>query len=264
MAAIFKQESKIFKKFSGGWISFAVGWFFVVMLIVAIILHSLTVPVNWFGHFVSNLGIGPNGADVVFSVGLFIQGVGLIPFFIHFVQQLWLDSSVEKAHWNNRFLLIGFIIGMVAVVGMILVALFSMAEATILLHAMGAMMLFFGVIIMGLAFVIPIERQKRGNWGTRLSTIAVGVFFVAFMAAMMNLIFNNSSLLSGFFANPIESIQTILGGNVPTGLTPDQLARLLADLGWVTFFEWWFILAMMAWNLVLSWYSIKGAGKKPT
>jgi hypothetical protein len=253
MAAIFKQESKFFKKVPGGWISFAVGWFFVVMLIVAIILHSLTVPVNWFGHFVSNLGAGYNGSDQVFSVGLFIQAVGLIPFFLHLGQQLWMDPAQEKAHWNNRFVLIGFAIAIVAIVGMILVALFSMRVETILMHAMGAMMLFFGVVIMGLAFVIPIERQKRGNWWTRLSTIAVGVFFVAFMAAMMSLIMNNSTLINAFLEDPITSITTILGGNVPV--------ELRVALGWVTFFEWWFILAMMAWNLVLSWYSIKGAGK---
>src|SRR5271157_2456174 len=250
MAAIFQKESKVFHKIPGGYFAIVGGFIFIALLLVAIVLYSLTVPINWFNQFVSNLGIGPNGSAIAFSIGTFIIAVCLYPLVLHAGQLLWMTPDQNRAKLNNRMVIIAFILAMFAIPGLILVAFFNMGPATILVHGIGATLFFVGTALYGGLFWLCIEIHKDSTFLLRICTLAVLGFFICFMGAVVILVAQNPSEMATFLASPSSYIIRILGDVTDT------------RLAWIRFFEWWFILAMVAWNLYLGYHAVKMAQKR--
>ncbi len=245
MVAIFEKESKFFQRVPGGYFAIFGGVFFSFALLVAVILHSLTEPVSMFQHFVSNMGIGPNGAPLAFSVGLLVIAACLYPLVIHASQLLWMDASQPRAKWNNRLVLLAFVIAMFAIPGMIIIAFFSMAPETILWHAVGAILFFGGTMMYGALYWICIELHKDATRLLRICTAVVFGFFAAFMGALVSLMMQYPEEFAAFLADPMAAISALLGNTTDT------------KLGWIRFFEWWLILSMVAWNFCLGVFAVQ-------
>ncbi len=250
MATIFAKEGKFFQRFPGGYFAIFGGLFFTGTLIVAIYLHSIDDPISWFRHFVSNLGIGHNGSPIAFSAGLLVIAACLYPLVFHSSQLLWMDASAPRAKWNNRLVLLAFLISMFAIPGMIIIAFFSMAPETILGHAIGAILFFGGTMMYGGLYWICIELHKDATRLLRICTAIVFGFFIAFMGALVNLMLQYPNEFAAFLADPMAAITAMLGNTTDT------------KLGWIRFFEWCLILSMVAWNFCLGVFSVQIARQK--
>ncbi len=64
----------------------------VVLLEIATILYSLKIPFSFFSCWISSIGVGPNGAAQLFTVGLVIAGLLFIPFILSLAHFLWRSS----------------------------------------------------------------------------------------------------------------------------------------------------------------------------
>jgi len=130
---------------------------------ISVVLYSKTASVNWTQLFVSNMGIGPNGAAFTFSLGLFVLGIMIYPFLINLAQQLWIPieerAKFPRAQFINRLDVIAFIISIICVPGLFLIAFYSMAIETIVPHAVGAMTFFFGTLIYGTLFYFILKKN---------------------------------------------------------------------------------------------------------
>jgi hypothetical protein len=238
------KEKPFFQRFTGGYFGLASVVVFCIMIPISIYLHSITVPIKITQHFVSNLGIGPNGSAIVFSIGLLIQALLLFPFILQISRQLWMKPTEKKAHINNTIVQISFVLAMISIPGLILVAFFSMGPATIIPHAIGAMLFFFGTIIYGGGFWIAIEIQKKAGFWLRLSSILVLIFFVCFQGASVALVFLYPEEFQIFMDNPAGYTLRILGDTADT------------KLAYIRLFEWLFVLSMVIWSFNLSLFSI--------
>lgn len=243
MRFIYQKRMPFFDRVPGGYFALIGAIIFLMMLIISISLHSLTDSVDWRRHFVSNMGIGPNGANIAFSVGTFFQALLLYPLIIHAGQQLWMNPTQPKARLNNILLMLAFCISMVSIPGLMMVAFFSMAPTTIIPHAIGASLFFFGTILYGGAFWLSMEIQKKSTFIMRLLSITVIGFFIAFMGACGMIIVQYPEEYQLFMASPMDYTYRILGDTTDT------------KLEYIRIFEWLFILAMVGWCLYLSVYS---------
>ncbi len=252
MVTILQRESKIFTKVPGGYFSIVCGIIFLAMLVIAIILHSLTIPVSLFTHFVSSMGIGPNGSAVALEVGLLALAFGLYPLVFHLCQLLWMDSSERKARLNNHLITFAFVMAMVCVPGLVMAALFTMAPATLTFHAIGAMLIFIGTIVFGGFFWISFEMHKQSSWALRVCSACVYVFFACMYGAIVNFVMQSPVEFQLFLANPGQTVVDLIGN------TTDP------ELGLVRFFEWPFIVSMVLWSMNMGVRSIRIANVRGT
>ena len=96
-------------------------------------------------NFISDLGAGPNGADIAFSIGVIISGVFYIPFYI------FLGRYLQKKDNNLNLLIKGMYGGLVSCIGFILVGVFPLDPDNKLLynlHIIAAGLYFYGLLIM--------------------------------------------------------------------------------------------------------------------
>jgi len=210
-----------------------------------VILHSLTEPVDLFHYFVSSMGIGPNGSAVALNVGLLVLALGLYPFIVHLCQLLWMDPSQEEARGNNRLIVVAFVVAMICLPGLLMTAFFTMAPATIVLHAIGAMLIFVGTVVFGSIFWILLERHKETSWLLRICTACGFIFFGCMVGAMILLVVQYPAEMQAFIANPGQFVVSVLGN-----MTDERL-------DWVRFFEWFYIVSIVTWSLVIGGHSIK-------
>ncbi len=244
MVSILQRESKFFTKVPGGYFPIVCGIYFLASVIVAVILHSLTIPVSLFTHFVSSMGIGPNGSAIALNVGLLVLAFGLYPLIIHLCQLLWMDPSEKKACLNNRLLTFAFVLAMICVPGLIMTALFTMAPETLLFHGIGAMLIFVGTMLFGTIFWITLERHKQSSLALRVCTTCVFIFFGCMMGAMIALVVSNPMDFQALMANPGQYIIDLLGNMTDT------------KLDWVRFFEWFYIGSIVLWSISMGVRSI--------
>jgi hypothetical protein len=155
-----------------------------------------------------------------------------------------------RATLNNRMVVASFVISLIAIPGLILLAFFNMGPTTIMIHAAGATMFFVGTVIMGGLFWLCIEMHKESTLVLRVCSLTVFAFFVCFIAAVVMLVVQNPAEMQAFLASPTGYIAQILGNSTST------------KLAWIRFFEWWYILAMVAWNIYLGYHAVKIAHKR--
>ena len=249
MAIVFKKKFPFFERFPGGYFAICGAIFFLIMFGISIALHSITDPVSWTRHFVSNMGIGLNGGGLAFSIGILGLSILLYPFIINLGQQLWMDETKEprhpKAHLNNLFLNVAFILAMVAIPGLMMIAFFSMAPATIVPHAIGASFFFLGTLLYGALFWNSLELNKKSSWLLRICSIMVLGFFICFICSTIVLVIQFPEESQLFMSNPTNYVVRILGDVTDT------------KLAYIRVFEWLFVLAMIVWCLSLGVLSVK-------
>ena len=172
---------KIYDKLSGGYFAIAGGIIGLTSILIAVILHSITVPVSIFKQFVSNMGIGPNGASVVFMIGLLITATMLLLFFPYAVNTLWIEGDSKGSKKKNLILIGGAIFSIIAIIGLYVLSIFNMSIDTIVIHAIGAIMLFMGAVIVVLLFTIALHIEKRSS----KIQLVLGITAIFFFSAMI-------------------------------------------------------------------------------
>ena len=96
-----------------------------------------------FTHYLSHLGIGPNGSNIIFNVGSMVSGVVMVFFFLN------LSVFLIKKKVLRILVNLSFIFGFISSVGIFMMGLFP-SDVSQYLHNFGAEFFFFG----GLAYCI--------------------------------------------------------------------------------------------------------------
>jgi hypothetical membrane protein len=124
-------------------------------------------------NFVSDLGTGPNGSDIIFSIGMILTGTLIMPFYVY------IGWNLQKGEaWD--FINIGMIMGLIGSLGMILVGVFPLNPNDNLsyhMHIIAAGILFYGFLCMLLIYGISEYRDSKiSNLLSFLSFITAGLF----------------------------------------------------------------------------------------
>jgi len=96
-----------------------------------------------FTHYLSHLGIGPNGSNIIFNVGSMVSGVVMVFFFLN------LSVFLIKKEVLRILVNLSFIFGFISSAGIFMMGLFP-SDVSQYLHNFGAGFFFFG----GLAYCI--------------------------------------------------------------------------------------------------------------
>jgi hypothetical protein len=257
MVSILKKESDVFKKVPGGYFGIVGGLVFIVMLVISIHLFAIDTPINMFDKFLSDLGangsdiflaIGNNGSNIVFAIGVWVITVCLYPLVIHMCQLLWMSPDQKKAKWNNFFLGAGFFIAIFTLPGGFILTIFDMDPLTIGMHVLGGEMFFVGILMFGGAIWFSMEFHKQSTWPLRICSLAVVAFVAGFVLSAAALPFLYPGEVEKFNADPTGYL--LAGGTESSHLI------------WLRFFEWLFVLAMIAWDVLLGYYAVKLAKKR--
>lgn len=144
-----EKLDKVFEKFNGSY--FGIIAFFISMVSITMALSLYLEVDSSFGittNFVSDLGTGPNGSNIVFNIGMIFTGTFLIFFY------LYLGKFLKKLDDSNS-INVGMIAGLIGSIGEILIALFPLDSNNVFLynmHILGAGLLFYGILIMLLIY----------------------------------------------------------------------------------------------------------------
>ncbi len=229
----------------GSYWAFIGGIFGLLVFLLAVILHSLTVPVNIFTQPVSSLGWGPNGSEPVFKIGLIVLGVLLAPYILYLTRLLWAKSGEDHSRLRNLLNGLGLITALIAVIGLFNVSLWGnvYTQPEFLWHLIGAFVYFFFAMIFTFLFTLSMILSKNWNKAQVIFTIIMIIEFIPF------LIFSIELLTDTELMNAI--------------LNPDLEARVavfiqaMANKIWWNFFEWLNVLSTLVWMILTGIYTVK-------
>lgn len=109
----------------------------VLVILFASILHYIKEPFTFASHWVSNMGIGPNGSALMFNYGLIGSAIFMGTSILTLTYKMW----IFKIKGVRTLIAIGTIAGLTAVTGIFMLTLNPM-NGDIGLHATGAYMYF--------------------------------------------------------------------------------------------------------------------------
>ena len=116
---LMQKLEKFFSKWPVSNFGYIGAMFYLFCFSISVILHSITIPVDWTKHFVSNMGVGPNNSPIAFSIGLLLLAITLIPFILNLTQQLWIPSedlaTYPHARLMNRLDLVAVVVAMISI-----------------------------------------------------------------------------------------------------------------------------------------------------
>lgn len=198
-----------------------------ITITVSSILYYLAEPFTFTSHWISHLGAGPNGASVVFTVGLIITCVLALPFLVHLYKVLKPGSEKHKI-----MLLSAFIASIVAIIGLFINAIWNMNYEGGTLHVSGSTTFFFAGFFMIVFYSIVMLFNKD----IPKTQAAVGIVIAGFFAAFL------ISFLPNIFLG--EDLMTLLTSTDPKA-------------GTTRFLEWLVLFAVLVWFFEMGVFTIR-------
>ena len=127
-----------------------------------------------FTHYLSHLGIGPNGSNIVFNLGCMISGVVMVFFFLN------LSVFLIKRDVPRYLVKMSFIFGFVSSIGIFLIGVFP-GDGSQVLHNIVASLFFLGGLANCVLYGIS-ERKAKGISKLQAhSGFVVAFFFIVFI-----------------------------------------------------------------------------------
>ena len=117
---------------------------FVSVLIAQRLYMAVDPSFSGTTNFISDLGAGPNGSDIVFNTGMILYGIFLLPFYTYigwYLSQRMDDNSLR----------IGMLAGVIGSIGQILAGVFPFDpddNFSYNMHIIAAGILFYALLIM--------------------------------------------------------------------------------------------------------------------
>ncbi|MFX1395479.1 MAG: DUF998 domain-containing protein [Promethearchaeota archaeon] len=174
----------IYRRISGNYLGLIGVFIASISITIAFFLYMTVDPsFSPFTHWISQLGIGPNGANLVFNIGISISSVLIFFFYIYHIRE-------TRKRLSNKFI-INLLLGSVIVtcVGLIFVAIFPYNIP--FLHGLAANVFFFGGMLSCLLYSIMVLMTPKIS---KIQAL-IGFFTVAiFLFHIIN------SLVSSFFS----------------------------------------------------------------
>ncbi|MFX1256909.1 MAG: DUF998 domain-containing protein [Promethearchaeota archaeon] len=109
-------------------------------------------------NYISDLGAGPNGSDIVFNIGVIIAGIFYIPFYVY------IGRYLQKKSDNINFIKKGMIAGIIAAIAHIFIGIFPLSSENQFsnnMHGLVALILFINAAIM--AFIYGVSEHRNVN-----------------------------------------------------------------------------------------------------
>ena len=135
---------------------------------------SSDTPFSVFTHYLSHLGIGPNGSNIVFNLGSMFSGIIMVFFFLN------LSVFLLKKEVPRILVTLSFIAGFVSSLGNFLIGLFP-GDGSQELHNFVASFSFIGGLSYCTLYGIAEWKAKGISKLQALSGFVVAFFFVVFI-----------------------------------------------------------------------------------
>jgi hypothetical protein len=219
---------RFFDKIPGGYFAIASGLLGPAVLLLATLLHTATEPLSPLSHFVSSLGVGPNGARQVFTVGVPAAGIIALPYFIYLSRSLWAKDGEDHAELKKAIALAGFLLLVSSLVGLIIAALFDVEEESLPIHRVGAA-IFFGCF---LGAVVAYTLVMALSSTLSRTQLGMGIIVIVLYLLMM---------VSAAWADTSPA-------SSPATSPEDKAARLL---------QWATVISVNAWLIVMGLHRLR-------
>ncbi len=225
MRSFTKKLDQFFDRIPGGYFGLAGVVIIMVLFIISMSLFNLADPFSFFKHWVSHLGIGANGADVLFSVALIAGGTLFIPFVVFLFRYLWSEEGRGRISDG-----VGMVAALLSITGAFLSAIFDM-EAAGSMHVISANLFFISAtVFIGFFTAAMIFTKKYARW----HLLVTGIVLVLF-AIFYPVVFYSSSQ---YF--PDKDVLTM-------GDWVEFMTAMGPELNLVRFFEWLALFGVFAW-----------------
>jgi len=147
-----ERLDKLYEKFNGNYFGIIAITSAAICIIIAYLLYTEADPnFSIASNFISDLGVGPNGSDVFFGLGMILLGTFIMPFFTY------LGRYLQKRDNNPKPLRIGIFAGLIGSIGIVLVGVFPLDpddNFSYNIHIIFAGVLFYGILTMLLIYGI--------------------------------------------------------------------------------------------------------------
>jgi hypothetical membrane protein len=127
-----------------------------------------------FTHYLSHLGIGPNGSDIVFNLGSMLSGIVMVFFFLN-LSVFLIKKEVPKILVN-----LSLVFGLISSLGNFLIGFFP-GDGSQDLHNFVASLFFLGGLAYCILYGISELKGKGISKLQALSGFVVAFFFVVFI-----------------------------------------------------------------------------------
>jgi hypothetical membrane protein len=167
--------------------------------ITAIILYILADPTfSFLTHWVSHLGIGPNGSDIVFNGGMVYSGI------ISWIYSLYLSGYLHKKGAFKILVVISLGCGIVLGIGLLMLGIFPL-EFIFGIHNVAAGLFFYGgmfsCIVYGItAYLTPGISKLQSIIGFMIASIFLA--YIVINTLPLHVSFKMAAEWSVFFAIP--------------------------------------------------------------
>ena len=129
---------------------------------------------SFITHYLSDIGAGPNGVGLVFSIGMILTSAVTIFFFLH------LSTYLINKKGNKNFIIIAFVSGLISSIGTFFVGIFPI-NIYLDLHNLSASLFFLGGFAYCIFFAISELSTPGISKPQALSGFVVCFFFFVFI-----------------------------------------------------------------------------------
>ena len=117
------------------------------LVLISISLYSLTEPFSIFTHYLSDLGIGPNGSGIVFSIAMFTASIAI------FLLSVFLFQLLQKAGGDPLKVMICLCSSTLTAISVFFIGVFPTVYMQIV-HNVFASILFYGMLITTISLIL--------------------------------------------------------------------------------------------------------------
>ena len=115
-----EKIDNFYEKIHGGYFALIGAAIAIILYPIAIFLYILGDPsFSLYTHYISHLGVGPNGANIVFIIATILSAIFMILFHLFFMRFLQLKGGSQNLTW------FAFMLGVISAFGLIVVAIFG-------------------------------------------------------------------------------------------------------------------------------------------
>ncbi len=174
-------------------------------------LYSLGEPINFFTHYISNLGVGPHGSGIVFGIGMGITIVLMVPFIYALKIWLWSESKITNAIFVGS---LSF--GVMSFTSFIIVLFYNMEDA-LMIHDVSAAVFLISTVLMALLLTITMELEGKIStiqWVSTTNLLVIAIIFlpwyirtIYYMYPLMNLSFDDWVIMMGSLDPKMDGVR---------------------------------------------------------
>ena len=203
--------SGLFKIIPAEFFALASGIIGTLTFIISFILYSLGEPINFFTHYISNLGVGPHGSGIVFGIGMGTTIILILPFLYALKLWLWSESKI-----TNAIFISSFILGIISFTSFIIVLFYDMENAAVI-HDISAAIFFFTTVSMTLFLTIVMELEGKIStiqWVCTTNLLVLSIIFlpwyirtIFYMYPLMDLSFDDWVIMMGSLDPKMDGVR---------------------------------------------------------